>query len=87
MCGIYGMVGAGRDTDLHQPRRRRDLAARRAAAQARLNLYGAWSVTIVPVHEQMIEHAMQLGPVPTAARGYLLEHAPAPGGSHRLGLQ
>ena len=30
---------------------------------------------------QVVEHAVQLRPVPTAARGRLLEHAPAAGGS------
>ena len=36
---------------------------------------------------QVVQHAVQLGPVPTAARGHLLEHAPATGGSECLGLQ
>ena len=36
---------------------------------------------------QMVQHAVQLGPVPTPAGGGLLEHAPAAGGSERFGLQ
>ena len=36
---------------------------------------------------QVVEHAVQLGPVPAAARRGLLEDAPAAGGSERPGLQ
>ncbi len=36
---------------------------------------------------QLVEHAVQLGPVPAPAGGGLLEQAAAPGGAKRLGLQ
>ena len=35
---------------------------------------------------QLVEHAVQLGPVPAAAGGGLLEDAAAAGGAERLGL-
>ena len=36
---------------------------------------------------QVIQHAVQLGPVPTAPQRDFLKDAPAAGGSERLGLQ
>src|SRR3954447_12047033 len=36
---------------------------------------------------QVVQHAVQLGPIPAATRGHLLEHAPAASGSECLGLQ